>query len=174
MAKKGKKAIVVNVSTGRARKQKTKSKTTQAEVTAMGRVLRALGGVGGGAAGEYLGNRELGAYVGTGLGGMISRWLGQGAYRVTSNSIVSNYQSGTASIPSMHKSNQSITVRHREFVTAVKGSTEFTVQRFFQLQPADRNTFPWLSGIAPHFQQYRVWNQPCDRFGDDANELPRE
>lgn len=156
MAKKGKKAIVVNVSTGRARKQKTKSKTTQAEVTAMGRVLRALGGVGGGAAGEYLGNRELGAYVGTGLGGMISRWLGQGAYRVTSNSIVSNYQSGTASIPSMHKSNQSITVRHREFVTTVKGSTEFTVQRFFQLQPADRNTFPWLSGIAPHFQQYRV------------------
>lgn len=156
MAKKGKKAIVVNVNTGRSKKQKTKSKSTQAEVTAIGRVLRALGGVGGGAAGEYLGNRELGAYVGTGLGGMISRWLGQGAYRVTSNSVVSNYQSGTASIPAMHKSGQSITVRHREFLTTVKGSTGFAVQRFFQLQPADRNTFPWLSGIAPHFQQYRI------------------
>jgi len=156
MGRKGKKEIVVNVNTGKSKRQRRRERVKQAEVTALGRALRVLGGVGGGVAGEYMGNRDLGAYVGTGLGGMISRWLGQGSYRVSSNSVVSNYQSGSGSIPAMHKSGQSVTVRHREFLTSIKGSQDFVVQRFFFLQPADRNTFPWLSGIAPHFQQYRI------------------
>jgi hypothetical protein len=41
-------------------------------------------------------------------------------------------------------------------LTSIKGSQDFKVQRYFFLQPADRHTFPWLSGIAPHFQQYRI------------------
>lgn len=49
-----------------------------------------------------------------------------------------------------------MTIRHKEFVATISGSTGFSVQRFFLLQPGDTNTFPWLSGVASKFQQYRV------------------
>jgi len=55
----------------------------------------------------------------------------------------------------MHKTNQTITVRHREFVCSLTGNSAFEVQRFFPLQPADSNTFPWLSSLASRFQQYK-------------------
>lgn len=56
----------------------------------------------------------------------------------------------------MHNTGQTITVRHKEFIASIKGSVDFNLQRFFILQPGDTNTFPWLSGIADKFQQYRV------------------
>jgi hypothetical protein len=68
MGRKGKKEIVVNVNTGKSKRQRRKDRVKQSEVTALGRALRVLGGVGGGVAGDYMGNRDLGAYVGTGLG----------------------------------------------------------------------------------------------------------
>lgn len=157
MPKKGKNAVVVNVNTGKA-KRRTKQKNKQStDVTALGQLIRYMGGVGGHAAAGYLGvNQGLGASIGTGLGAVISRWLGQGDYRIASNTIVNSYQNASTSIPAMHKSNQSITVRHREYLAPITGSTGFNVSRFFILQPGDTNTFPWLSQLAPMFQQYRI------------------
>jgi hypothetical protein len=56
----------------------------------------------------------------------------------------------------MHKTNQTITVRHKEFICSISGSSAFNVQRFFLIQPGDTITFPWLSGLATKFQQYRI------------------
>lgn len=56
----------------------------------------------------------------------------------------------------MHNNDQTVVVRHKEFLGEITGSMEFTVQRFFFLQPGDTNTFPWLSKIAEGFQQYRI------------------
>jgi len=136
-------------------KNTTKKQNAQQEITAIGRMLRSVGGIGGGALGSYLGAPPaLGTTVGTGLGALISKWLGQGDYTVSGNSLVKQTSSGV--IPAMHSSNQTITVRHKEFLTSVTGSQAFNVGRFFLLQPGDTNTFPWLSGLAHRFQQYRI------------------
>jgi len=95
-----------------------------------------------------------GASYGTGLGAALSRWLGSGDYTVTSNSITQKASAGT--IPAMHKEGQSIIVRHREFLTEIRGSQTFTIRNEFDLNPGLSTTFPWLSGIASQYSQYRI------------------
>jgi hypothetical protein len=56
----------------------------------------------------------------------------------------------------MHKNDQSVVVRHKEFVTEVRGSTTFSVKRSFDLNPGLHQTFPWLAAIASNYQQYRI------------------
>lgn len=56
----------------------------------------------------------------------------------------------------MHNTSQSIIVRHREYLAPIKGSVNFQQQRSFPLQPGDSNTFPWLSGLAIKYQQYKI------------------
>lgn len=136
-------------------KKKTKNKKEQ-EITAIGKALRSLGGLGGSALGGMVGQSAIGGTLGTGLGAVVSRWLGQGDYSVQSNSVVKSALRASTSIPNMHKDDQTITIRHKEFLTSIKGSQLFEVQRFFILQPGDTNTFPWASGIAARFQQYRI------------------
>jgi hypothetical protein len=51
---------------------------------------------------------------------------------------------------------QSVVVRHKEFVTEVKGSTAFSVQSVLPINPGLASTFPWLATIAGSFQEYRV------------------
>lgn len=123
-----------------------------AEVSAVGRALRALGTFGGGAAGSYFGAPAAGSAVGNSLGAAVSKWLGFGDYSVGTNSIVSKASTG---IPMMHKDGQSVIIRHREFIATVRSSTGYRVQQSFQLNPGNSDTFPWLSTIAPSFQEYR-------------------
>jgi len=54
----------------------------------------------------------------------------------------------------MHKTNQSITVRHKEYIGPIVGSEDFTVQYELPLNPGLLGTFPWLSGIAERYQEY--------------------
>jgi len=94
--------------------------------TAIGQAIRALGGLGGGVLGGYLGNASLGKAAGTGLGAMVSKWLGQGDYVVTSNSLVNRFRT-SGDIPNMHRNGQSVVVRHREYITDVTSAENFTV-----------------------------------------------
>nr|WRQ65364.1 structural protein [Tolivirales sp.] len=135
--------------------QPKKKMTKQQEVTAVGRALRALGGLGGGYAGGLLGNAKLGSAAGTGLGAIVSRWLGQGDYSVQSNSLLTSVRpDGT--IPAMHKDGQSVVVRHKEFLGEILGSTSYTVQKRYALNPGDSATFPWLAAIAGQYTEYKV------------------
>jgi len=95
-----------------------------------------------------------GASYGTGLGAALSKWLGSGDYTVSSNSITQKASAG--SIPAMHKEGQSILVRHREFLTEIRGATSFTIRNEFDLNPGLSTTFPWLAGIASQYSQYRI------------------
>jgi hypothetical protein len=56
----------------------------------------------------------------------------------------------------MHSQGQSVTVRHKEFVTTIKGSADFKVQRALILNPGLSGTFPWLSNLAKSYQEYNV------------------
>jgi hypothetical protein len=157
MVSKNRKQVVVNVrSRKRTPKQKNSSSSAaKQEVTALGKILRSIGSIGGGAAGTMLGSSAAGAKIGNGLGAMISRWMGQGDYTVSSNSIVQK-ASASGMIPNMHKDGQSIIVRHKEYLTEIRGATAFTVRNEFDINPGLPSTFPWLSAVAAQYSQYRI------------------
>jgi hypothetical protein len=123
------------------------------QVTLLGHALRTLGGLGGGAVGGLFGNPTVGSNVGSSFGAAISRWLGSGDYTVAQNSVL---QRASTSVPSMHRSDQRIVVRHKEFVCEVVSAQAFTVQRSFSINPGLVQTFPWLSRIANSFQEYSI------------------
>lgn len=133
--------------------KRAKKKST--EVTRLGGLLRTLGGLGGSALGGLVGMPSSGGAIGTGLGASLSRWLGSGDYEVNKNSIVNKLEmSGT--VPEMHKSDQTVIVRHREFVTTVNSSQNYSVQASFDINPGNYYLFPWLAGIAARFQEYKL------------------
>jgi len=140
---------------GKQTAQKKKNKAVKQEVTRLGAALRMLGRAGGGMAGGVVGLGQEGAGLGQSLGASLSRWLGSGDYSVRSNSLVNSLKaSGT--IPSMHRNDQTVVVRHKEFVTQVYSSQDFEVQRTFVLNPGLQSTFPWLHAIAANYQQYSI------------------
>nr|UHS72314.1 MAG: hypothetical protein 2 [Tombusviridae sp.] len=155
MTKTKKNKVVVQIRPRRQAKpaKRTTPKSNQ-QISAIGQALRALGGIGGSAAGAFFGAPGIGGTVGTGLGASLSRWLGSGDYTVSSNSLVSKAASGT--IPSMHREGQSIIVRHKEFVTEVRGAINFTVRNQLAINPGMATTFPWLSGLASQYSEYKV------------------
>ena len=135
------------------RPAKNKRKHKQQEVTAIGQALRTLGGLGGGAIGSYVGQSAAGTALGTGFGAMVSKWLGYGDYRVSVNSLVTK---SSASIPAMHTTQQSVVVRHKEFLGTISGSANFAIQRQIVINPGLPESFPWLSTIATSYQQYKI------------------
>lgn len=120
---------------------------------ALGQAIRTLGGIGGSALGAMVGMPQTGGSVGSSLGASLSKWLGAGDYSVSQNTIV---QKAAQGIPMMHNTGQSVTVRHKEFVCSIAGSTNFTIQRTLTLNPGLAGTFPWLSGIAQNFQEFNI------------------
>lgn len=136
-------------------KKKTKQKQAEKEMTILGKALRSLGGLAGGAAGGLIGMSSAGASAGTGLGAALSRWLGSGDYTVSQNSLVHSVKA-SGSIPSMHSNDQTVVVRHKEYLGEVLSNTSFTVQKSLRINPGDAATFPWLSRIANNYQQYRI------------------
>lgn len=133
-----------------------KRKAPAAEVTRLGAALRALGGLGGSAVGGLIGMPTGGAAVGNSLGAALSKWLGSGDYTVGTNTIVKKTLKGSDTVPMMHGEGQSIVVRHKEYLGEVLGSTTFRVNQSFELNPGVSTTFPWLAGVAAHFQEYRI------------------
>jgi hypothetical protein len=74
---------------------------------------------------------------------------GSGAYRMRHNTVAA----GAA--PAMFSSTaDGMRVVHREFIGDVFGSTAFTSTQF-GINPGDVGTFPWLSGLASNFEEYK-------------------
>ncbi len=142
--------IRVNVN----KNQKKASKQQPPKPTRLGAALRAVGGMGGRYLGNLVGLGDAGSGIGRTLGATVSRWLGSGDYAISQNSVMKMSPDG--SIPLMHKSDQTVVIRHREFLGELTGSANYTVQRSFPLNPGLSTTFPWLSTIAANFSEYRI------------------
>lgn len=128
-----------------------KEKKQSKEMTKLGAALRAIGAAGGATLGGYIGYPVHGGSIGHSLGAALSKWLGSGDYQINKNSILS-----TQDIPVMHSSNQSVIIRHKEFVTQLTGSTAFTVKSSVVLNPGLAESFPWLATIAGSYSEYRI------------------
>jgi hypothetical protein len=136
------------------RKKKNSETAAKREMTRLGSALRTLGGLGGTAIGSMMGMGATGGNLGTGIGAAISKWLGSGDYVVSANSITQRASAGQ--VPSMHREGQSIVVRHKEFLTEVRGATSFTIRNELFINPGLAVTFPWLSALAAQYSQYKI------------------
>lgn len=99
------------------------------------------------------GGRLVGGPLGGFLGGVASKLLGFGSYKVNKNSLMVG--EGEAP-PMMHSNKANCRIRHREYIADVVSSS--TAGAFnlvsYAIQPGNVGSFPWLSQIA---QQYEEW-----------------
>lgn len=145
-------AKLTRMQTSKRRKPPTQQKQ---EVSLLGKALRALGATAGGALGTFVGAPMSGAAAGQGLGASISKWLGSGDYTVTKNSIVTSARA-SSSVPMMHNTNQSVVVRHKDYLGQIVSSQAFAIQQVLPINPGRLETFPWLCNIARRFQEYTI------------------
>lgn len=100
----------------------------------------------GGALGGLVGQGAAGAQLGSAL----STATGYGSYELGPSVVdegmnapqIVNYAGGTV-------------VSHREYLGPIRASDLFEITRY-DVNPGDKKLFPWLSGIAGNFQQYRM------------------
>jgi len=88
--------------------------------------------------------------VGGGLGSFSKIW-GLGAYRMTN----SCFDVTSQQVPYMHSSIDGFTVRHREYLGDVLGNNSILSWTNYSINPGLSLTFPYLSGIACNFAEYK-------------------
>jgi hypothetical protein len=76
--------------------------------------------------------------------------FGSGAYKMSNNKWDTSSQ-----VPVMHSDNESVTIRHREYIGDFTGTSAFTESFNLDINPGLAATFPYLSAIAGQFQEYR-------------------
>lgn len=58
--------------------------------------------------------------------------------------------------PEISTKNRVYTVRNRELIDSeIAGATSFTLRKFIEINPGLSETFPWLSGIATNYTEYK-------------------
>lgn len=103
------------------------------------------------------GQHSIGARAGAWLGdraqSLIQRVTGLGDYSVGTNSLMGNDPPRI-----VNNSKRSVTISHREYLKdLITSATPGAFQtESFLLNPGDPHTFPWLSQIAPNFQEFRL------------------
>jgi len=130
------------------------------EVSAGRKILRAIGGMSGGALGLLSSGSLAGAHkgytLGRGVGDNASTILGLGRYKVRKNSLMA-CTDVSAPVPFMHSGDQSTIVRHTEYlgdVTSSATANTFAISSAYPLNPGIIDSFPWLSTIANQYQEY--------------------
>lgn len=97
---------------------------------------------------------KTGASIGRYLGQGVSNIAGFGDYTISSNTLLDEGQQ----IPSFGDMNHAIIISHREYIQDISipaTPANFTLQSF-PINPGLSQSFPWLSAIAPSFDQYEI------------------
>lgn len=112
----------------------------------------ALAALLGGALGTPFGLSAPGATIGGVLGQKFADYTGFGAYHTSKNSILAPQN---ARIRNNGPHNDSVIVRHREYLGDVLSSTTFVKRFNLDLNPG-LTQFPWVSGVANNYQIFRM------------------
>lgn len=119
------------------------------------RAGREIGGVLGG---HFLGNSKIGSKLGSYLH-YIGKIFGSGDYVTSAQNVKQNTLISDKQIPSFSHGDNSVRIRHREFLADIFSSATpntFNIQQF-PINPGLYKTFPWLSDVCgATFQQYRI------------------
>lgn len=111
----------------------------------------ALGAAGGLAVGGPPG-AILGGILGRGAHGMFKALTGFGDYQLKDCTLCKGGMSPPQIINTMN--NGGFIIRHREYLGDISATTAFTLQQY-PINPGQAKTFPWLSQVAPSFEEYR-------------------
>jgi len=108
----------------------------------------------GRALGSRIGLGDLGAQAGSGLASL----FGMGDYSLKGNSLMKGEVHGPV-VPTFGSESRAIRVREREYIGnvfsgALSGSATVFTNTPYAINPANQQTFPWLSNIAPLFDQW--------------------
>jgi len=116
----------------------------------------------GAAVGSLLGPTasHVGRLIGGGAQSLFKTITGFGSYRMRTAQRGGNFSNNVAmgTGPAIMHNAATPRVRHRELITNVYATTNFSTN-IFRIQPglfSGNTLFPWLSGIASNFQQYRL------------------
>lgn len=126
------------------KKLKKQVKTVKKEVSTLAKALKGVGGVAGGMLAG-----PPGAQLGSMAGGWLAKLIGNGDYKVNSNTLAGG------GVPSFNPEKHGTRICHREFIGNVGTSTSFELQNVLTLNPGDPITFPWLSLVASHYEEYK-------------------
>jgi len=101
--------------------------------------------------GNLLGTLANGAMslLGKGIGSLIT---GFGDYKIEGNSLMTGGIDPPTVVNTVQ--NGGVIIRHREYLQDILASTPFNIITF-PINPGQISTFPWLSSIAAHFEQYK-------------------
>lgn len=133
----------------------------------LGRTLLNLAGT---AAGGFFGG-PTGAGIGGSVSNGIANILGMGSYSVKQNTILKGINDGQ--VPNMHKSDEGVTIRHREYLGDIttSGSANTFAQSQYSINAGEAGTFPFLAAIAANFQQYQFTGLVFDFQSTSADAL---
>lgn len=131
-----------------ARKKAAPRRSTYTDGAAGG----ALGGLAGAAIGGAPG-AAIGTLLGKGAHKMLKALTGFGDYRVLDNSLMRGGMSPPEIVNSA--TTGGVIIRHREYLCDINASANWNLLAF-PLNPGIATTFPFLSQIAPAFEQYRL------------------
>lgn len=95
---------------------------------------------------------KVGNWLGQKAGGFLSSIFGLGSYDVKRNSLV---KAMATDPPVVSNTAGGTRIQHREYIKDISGSIAFTNQSF-AVNPGVAATFPWLSGVASSFEEYRM------------------
>jgi hypothetical protein len=95
--------------------------------------------------------KSVGAMAGEVAGKLFRTITGFGDYKVSENTLTNGNDP-----PIFTNGKRATMIRHREYIGDVQGSTAFTAQYALNINPGLSSTFPWLSGIAEEYEQYRI------------------
>lgn len=88
-------------------------------------------------------------------------------------SVAAAYASGQIGrSPVITQTKDSCRVRNRELISSVAGSSAFTVQNTFPLQPGMATTFPWLSTMAQCWEEYEFHALKFEYFTRTGSNVP--
>jgi hypothetical protein len=101
--------------------------------------------------GERIGS-TLGAGIGKGVHMLVKHLTGFGDYNVEYNSLMEGGLSPPELVNSAREGG--VIVRHREYLGDISATVNFNLTSY-PLNPGMADTFPWLSGVATSFEQYK-------------------
>jgi len=111
----------------------------------------------------------IGGWLGSKAGGWISKMLGgRGDYQMAPfapeiklNSAIMGTSSDVPLMGNIGQGNRGTVIRHREFlgelVTSPNDDGQFHVVQTHKINPGNSELFPWLSGIALNYKEYRLY-----------------
>jgi len=94
--------------------------------------------------------KKLGCYLGGKAGSFMSRITGLGEYKISQNTLTNPNNP-----PVLSNTPAATRIQHREYLGDIKSSVDFSLTSY-PINPGLPTTFPWLSGPAGSFEQYRL------------------